>query len=173
MAEGEDPTVEHDLRLALVRSLGLSAVAAGYARVSTDEQRTSGASLEAQRQAIEDECARRGWELLRVESDTLSGKTTRRPGLQAALDACRSGEVSGVVVAKLDRLTRSIVDFGRLLDEALDKPARFQHRCARSSTRTTAPANAPTPDRTVPNNLRSHHGASTRWPHPSTVARDG
>jgi hypothetical protein len=35
---------------------------------------------------------------------------------RSALDACRSGEVGGVVVAKLDRLSRSIVDFGHLLE---------------------------------------------------------
>src|SRR5439155_27098060 len=38
--------------------------------------------------------------------------------LRAALEACRSGGVSGIVVAKLDRLSRSIVDFGHLLEEA-------------------------------------------------------
>jgi DNA invertase Pin-like site-specific DNA recombinase len=97
----------------------------GYARVSTDEQRANGVSLDAQRQAIEEECRRRGWELLRIDQDTLSGKTTKRPGLQLALDACRSGEASGIVVMKLDRLTRSIIDFGRLLEEALDRRQGF------------------------------------------------
>src|SRR4051812_43913413 len=42
----------------------------------------------------------------------------KRPGLQAALASCRSGEVDGIVVAKLDRLSRSIVDFGSLLEDA-------------------------------------------------------
>lgn len=57
-----------------------------------------------------------------IEEDVESGKSIRnRPGLKRALDACRSGEVSGIVVAKLDRLSRSIVDFGGLLDEARRK----------------------------------------------------
>lgn len=90
----------------------------GYVRVSTDEQGNSGAGLEAQRAAIVAECERRGWQLVRVEEDVLSGKTLRRPGLQAALQACREGEVAGVVVAKLDRLSRSLVDFAGLVDEA-------------------------------------------------------
>ncbi len=94
------------------------------ARVSTDEQRANGVSLEAQSAAIAEESRRRGWELLRVETDALRGKTTKRPGLQTALDVCRSGEAS-VVVMKLDRLTRSIVDFGKLLEEALDKRQGF------------------------------------------------
>jgi len=90
----------------------------GYIRVSTAEQGASGAGLEAQRAAIESECGRRGWQLVRVEEDMLSGRTLRRPGLQSALDACRSAEVDGIVVAKLDRLSRSLVDFASLLAEA-------------------------------------------------------
>jgi DNA invertase Pin-like site-specific DNA recombinase len=90
----------------------------GYARVSTEEQGVSGAGLAAQRLAIEDECARRGWGFLRVEEEVLSGKNLKRPRLQAALAACRAGESSGIVVAKLDRLSRSLIDFARLLEEA-------------------------------------------------------
>ena len=87
----------------------------GYVRVSTEEQSVSGAGLEAQRVAIQAECARRGWELAGVEKDVLSGKSLK-PGLQAALESCRSGEVGGIVVAKLDRLSRSLVDFANLLE---------------------------------------------------------
>src|SRR5262245_24400317 len=101
--------------------MGEGELVVGYLRVSTEEQGSAGAGLEAQRQAVEAECARRGWVLVRVEEDVLSGKSMRRPGLQAALDLCRSGEVSGIVVAKLDRLSRSIVDFGHLLEEARRK----------------------------------------------------
>ena len=90
----------------------------GYVRVSTEEQGLSGAGLEAQEKAIRAECARRGWQLARIESDVLSGKNLTRPGLQAALAACSSGEVSGIVVAKLDRLSRSLKDFADLLERA-------------------------------------------------------
>lgn len=91
----------------------------GYVRVSTETQGTNGVSLEAQQEAIEAECKRRGWTLLRVEQDVQSGKSTRkRPGLERALSACRSGEASGIVVSKLDRLSRSVVDAGQLLEEA-------------------------------------------------------
>lgn len=93
----------------------------GYARVSTEEQGVSGAGLAAQRRAIRAECERRGWHLLRVEEDVLSGRTLNRPGLTSALDACRSGEASGILVAKLDRLSRSLVDFAALLVEAQAK----------------------------------------------------
>lgn len=89
----------------------------GYVRVSTEDQGNLGAGLEAQRQAITTECTRRGWHLLRVEED-VSGRTFRRPGLQRALAACTRGEASGVIVAKLDRLSRSLIDFAALLEDA-------------------------------------------------------
>jgi DNA invertase Pin-like site-specific DNA recombinase len=101
-----------------IEAVGSGDKVIGYARVSTDEQGVNGVGLEAQRAAICVECERRGWQLLHIEEDVLSGKTMNRPGLRSALDACRSGEVSGIVVEKLDRLSRSIVDFGHLLEEA-------------------------------------------------------
>jgi DNA invertase Pin-like site-specific DNA recombinase len=90
----------------------------GYVRVSTDERGANGVGLEAQRVAIEAECDRRGWQLVRIEEDVLSGRHLNRPGLQRALDACRTGTVAGLVVAKLDRLSRSLIDFAALLDRA-------------------------------------------------------
>jgi DNA invertase Pin-like site-specific DNA recombinase len=93
----------------------------GYSRVSTEEQGVSGAGLAAQRRAIKAECERRGWQLVRIEEDVLSGRTLNRPGLTQALEACRSGDASGIVVARLDRLSRSLVDFAGLLVEAQAK----------------------------------------------------
>src|SRR4051794_9756672 len=101
--------------------MGEGETVVGYIRVSTAEQGANGAGLDAQRAAIQAECDRRGWNLARIEEDVLSGKNLRRPGLSRALDACRSGEVQGVVVAKLDRLSRSMIDFAGLLDEARKK----------------------------------------------------
>jgi DNA invertase Pin-like site-specific DNA recombinase len=101
-----------------VDTVGNGSTVVGYARVSSEEQGASGSSLQSQRTEIEAECARRGWRLLRIDRDVLSGKNLKRPGLNAALAACRSGEVEGIVVHKLDRLSRSIVDFSRLLEDA-------------------------------------------------------
>lgn len=89
-----------------------------YTRVSTSDQEENGASLAAQEAAIRAECDRRQWQLDRVESDSLSGKSMRRDGLERALDSCRNGDTAGLVVAKLDRLTRSVIDLGAILEDA-------------------------------------------------------
>jgi len=89
----------------------------GYTRVSTDQQGESGAGLDAQRAAIDAEAARRGWSVERVYTDVASGKSTRgRQQLAAALDRMEPGSV--LVVAKLDRLSRSLLDFAALMAQA-------------------------------------------------------
>jgi DNA invertase Pin-like site-specific DNA recombinase len=92
----------------------------GYTRVSTAEQVESGGGLEAQRLAIAAECERRGWELAAIHEDAgASGKSMRgRPALAAALAAVESGEAAGIVVSKLDRLSRSLLDFAGIIARA-------------------------------------------------------
>lgn len=98
-------------------------IVVAYTRVSTAEQADSGAGLEAQRQAINLEAERRGWRILRVFEDAgVSGKSVSgRPGLQAALDAVESGEAQALVVMKLDRLSRSLVDFAGVMERSRRK----------------------------------------------------
>lgn len=95
----------------------------GYIRVSTSEQADSGAGLEAQRAAIEAEAERRGWDLVCVFEDAgASGKSmSGRPGLQEALEAVESGQANALVVAKLDRLSRSLLDFAGIVERARTK----------------------------------------------------
>lgn len=92
--------------------------AIGYVRVSTDEQVNSGLGLAAQRAALEAEAGRRGWELDVVADEGLSAKDLNRPGLAAALERLDRRQADVLVVAKLDRLSRSVGDFGALLDRA-------------------------------------------------------
>jgi DNA invertase Pin-like site-specific DNA recombinase len=89
----------------------------GYVRVSTDEQTSSGLGLAAQRAAIEAECDRRGWVLDEVYEDAgASGKSLLgRPALETALGVVKSHHASALVVAKLDRLSRSLLDFSTLM----------------------------------------------------------
>jgi DNA invertase Pin-like site-specific DNA recombinase len=90
----------------------------GYVRVSTEEQADSGLGLAAQRAAVAAEAERRGWTLVAVHEDALSGNSLDRPGLAAALGAVETGEAAGIVVAKLDRLSRSLKDFALLMERA-------------------------------------------------------
>jgi DNA invertase Pin-like site-specific DNA recombinase len=90
-------------------------VVVGYIRVSTEEQGASGLGLEAQRSAIEAECDRRGWELVEVVADVASGKDFRRDGIAGLLKRCAAGQVGTLMVAKQDRLIRSLPDFGALM----------------------------------------------------------
>jgi DNA invertase Pin-like site-specific DNA recombinase len=90
----------------------------GYVRIAPREDSRSRPGVDAQRAAVEAECERRGWMLLRVEQDTRSGRTLHRPGLASALEACRSGEAAAIVVARLDRLTYSVEHLARLVADA-------------------------------------------------------
>src|SRR5450756_2277690 len=91
--------------------------AVGYRRVSTTEQADSGAGLAAQKTIIEAEAARRGWDLVEVHTDeAMSGKSlVGRAALEAAIEAVESGRAGVLVVAKLDRLSRSLLDFASLM----------------------------------------------------------
>lgn len=96
-----------------------SGTAVGYIRVSTTEQADSGAGLEAQRRAIAQACEARGWDLVEVFDDPgLSGKNLNRPGLIAALDMVETGRANVLVVAKLDRLSRSLIDFAGVMERS-------------------------------------------------------
>jgi DNA invertase Pin-like site-specific DNA recombinase len=91
----------------------------GYIRVSTQEQADSRAGLEAQRTAIELECQRRQMSLACIIEDAgYSAKNLKRPGIQQAMAMLKAKQADGLVVAKLDRLSRSLLDFASLMDQA-------------------------------------------------------
>ncbi len=96
----------------------------GYARCSTTEQATSGLGIDAQRAAIDAAVERNGWSLVQVVVDGgESGAQLDRPGLQRALGMIASGTADGLVAAKLDRVSRSVVDFATLLSWFADARA--------------------------------------------------
>jgi DNA invertase Pin-like site-specific DNA recombinase len=78
-------------------------------------------SLQAQREACEafiKSQAGEGWRLIKTAYDDggLSGATMERPALTRLLDAARKGKIETVVVYKVDRLTRSLADFARIVE---------------------------------------------------------
>lgn len=90
---------------------------AGYVRVSTEQQAGEGVSLDAQRKRLHAYAVAMDLDLVAVFEDAgLSAKSLARPGLQAALAALEDGKASGLLVVKLDRLTRSVRDLGELVD---------------------------------------------------------
>jgi DNA invertase Pin-like site-specific DNA recombinase len=91
----------------------------GYLRVSTEEQGISGLGLADQRSVIEGESSRRSWSDVEFLSDEgFSAKNLSRPAVSRALDMMSKGEASVLVVSKLDRLSRSLLDFATLMDRA-------------------------------------------------------
>jgi site-specific DNA recombinase len=82
----------------------------GYCRVSTENQNGCDSfGLETQRDAITKYCAGNGLELVQIfEDPALSGslQPLERPGLHAALEALKAGDINQVIVTRLDRLAR-------------------------------------------------------------------
>ena len=90
--------------------------AVAYYRVSTRQQAASGLGLDAQRHAVEELCRVRGLDLVAPPFEEIeSGKRNDRPELMRALERCK---VTGatLVVAKLDRLSRSVAFLAALQD---------------------------------------------------------
>jgi DNA invertase Pin-like site-specific DNA recombinase len=91
--------------------------AIGYARVSTDKQADSGVSLEAQQEKIRAMAVVQGAALQDLIVDAgESAKTLDRPGMERLLALVDARKVDTVIIAKLDRLTRSVKDLALLLE---------------------------------------------------------
>jgi site-specific DNA recombinase len=91
--------------------------AIGYVRVSTDRQAEQGVSLEAQEAKIRAMATVQGADSVEVIVDGgKSAKNLNRTGLQRLIALVESGKVEAVIVAKLDRLTRSVKDLYGLLE---------------------------------------------------------
>jgi site-specific DNA recombinase len=89
----------------------------GYVRVSTDRQADLGVSLEAQEAKIRAMATVRGVELEEVIVDGgESAKDLNRPGVQRLLELVENAKIDAVIVAKLDRLTRSVKDLSQMLE---------------------------------------------------------
>src|SRR3979411_609518 len=78
-------------------------------------------SLDAQREACEayiKSQAHEGWRLVpdRYDDGAFSGASLDRPAVQPLLKNIRSGKIDIVVVYKVDRLTRSLADFAKLVE---------------------------------------------------------
>jgi DNA invertase Pin-like site-specific DNA recombinase len=75
-------------------------------------------SLEDQEKAIRKECAKRGFELVALYSDSILPEGRGRPALSAALASLNEGNGSILMITKLDRITRSMHVAARVLASA-------------------------------------------------------
>jgi DNA invertase Pin-like site-specific DNA recombinase len=89
-----------------------------YARVSTEEQRGSGLGLGAQREVTRSHASRHGWKVVAELEDAASGRTLDRPGIQAAFAMLARREADALIVSRLDRLSRSLLDFASTIERA-------------------------------------------------------
>lgn len=87
----------------------------GYCRVSTEDQ-----NLGLQIDAL----TRAGVDPAMIFTDKVSGDAKRRPGRDTAVRQCRAGDT--LVVWKLDRISRSVIDLLTLLNSLEDKGIKFK-----------------------------------------------
>ena len=99
----------------------------GYASADADQRARANDELRRQVEEIASECERRGLRLLEVvrERDRQHRRPLKRPGLGYALEQIAAGNVTGLVVSDLSRLTHSLPDLGRVLEWLTRRDARF------------------------------------------------
>lgn len=90
-----------------------------YLRVSTERQGRSGLGLDAQREAVRTYLNGGKWRIIAEHVEVESGRNAARPALDAALAEARLHRVP-LVVAKVDRLTRSVAFLSKLLDSGVE-----------------------------------------------------
>lgn len=93
---------------------------AGYVRVSTEEQAREGFSIDAQARVL------KAYAIVKSLPDPViyvdegcSAKNLNRPAVQRLIADCKSGEVSAVIVWRLDRFSRSLRDTVEILEDIL------------------------------------------------------
>lgn len=100
---------------------------AGYIRVSTEEQAKEGYSLDAQRDKLINFCKSQDWTLVEIYvEEGKSAKDMNRPELQRLLTDAKAGKYDIVLVYRLDRLTRSVMDLYELLQTFEEYNVKFK-----------------------------------------------
>lgn len=98
-----------------------------YCRVSTDEQAREGVSLDEQQERLKAYCRAMGWNEVPIVfiDDGYSAKDLNRPNLNRLLTEVKKGKVSKILVTKLDRLSRRLLDLLNLIDTFQENNVSF------------------------------------------------
>lgn len=98
-----------------------------YIRVSTKKQVEEGYSLDAQRERLEKMCETNGYIIYKVYADEgKSGKDTNRPAFQEMMSDMRKGLFDKILVMKLDRISRSVIDLEVMIKEMQEHNVYFE-----------------------------------------------
>src|SRR5699024_263477 len=100
-----------------------------YLRVSTEKQSDEGVSLHTQKERLNAYCTMKGLTNIKEYLDVGSGRTTeKRTNFNRMMEDVKEGFIDNVVIFKLDRLTRSIMDLNNLVT-TLNKKDCTLHSC--------------------------------------------
>lgn len=98
-----------------------------YIRVSTKRQVEEGYSLESQKERLIKLCETNGYIVYKVYADEgKSGKDTNRPAFQEMMNDMRDGEFDKILVMKLDRISRSVIDLEVMIKEMQEYDVNFE-----------------------------------------------
>ncbi|MCI1574704.1 MAG: recombinase family protein [Weizmannia coagulans] len=98
-----------------------------YVRVSTDEQAKHGYSIPAQIEKLEAFCVSQGWEVAGTfVDDGYSAKDLNRPKFTLMMDEIKKGGIDVLLVYRLDRLTRSVLDLYKILQFLDEHGCKFR-----------------------------------------------
>lgn len=98
-----------------------------YVRVSTDEQAKHGYSIAAQIEKLEAYCVSQGWDLVHIYiDDGYSAKDLNRPQFEEMMKKIKDETIDVLLVYRLDRLTRSVVDLYSILKELDEHNCKFK-----------------------------------------------
>ncbi|QIW89333.1 hypothetical protein Gp_59 [Bacillus phage vB_Bacillus_1020A] len=98
-----------------------------YVRVSTEEQAKHGYSIAAQTEKLEAYCVSQSWDLVEtVVDDGYSAKDMDRPYFQKMINRIKQGGIDVLLVYRLDRLTRSVLDLYNILQILDDHNCKFK-----------------------------------------------
>lgn len=102
--------------------IGGQPTAFAYIRVSTQMQEVSGLGIDEQLRSIRSHASKENIRIIEVIIETASGKSLKsRPKLRSLLSRLDSGEADKLIVAKVDRLARNLLDLTEMHHSAEKK----------------------------------------------------